>query len=218
MDTNLSDRLIQCFDNEHHCDVEVQLDDGSILKAHCLVLSISSTWFKTALSERWVPAGQERIRRLDCIYDGHSASTVRQVIRYMSTNDLSLTLDNIEKAMACSSNYNILGLTNQCSQYLLNEHITLTNVLRVFKVGYIHYMTNVLNACYEFIDKNLDVLFTTTAADVYELPHECIMLLISRNSLCIHEEIMFEQLTEYLVQFLGAEDRDISRSEEWAKI
>ncbi|XP_021358586.1 kelch-like protein 40b [Mizuhopecten yessoensis] len=102
--------LIEAFENESFCDVEIKLEDGSILRAHAVILKLGSVWFRRRLSENVSTEGP-------VLCDNHAQQTMKDVIKFLYTSSITISVENVEELYMIANYYSIDRLSKMCTDF-----------------------------------------------------------------------------------------------------
>ncbi|XP_073447454.1 kelch-like protein 10 [Aquarana catesbeiana] len=95
------------------CDVIIKVDDVEF-KAHKIILSVCSLYFRALFSRRW----SNKI-----VYDipGITPDMMRLILQYAYTTKVSINSNNVQDLFLVADQFNILGLKWRCSDFLIGR-------------------------------------------------------------------------------------------------
>ncbi|XP_077307111.1 kelch-like protein 10 [Lithobates pipiens] len=98
---------------DEFCDVTIKVDDAEF-RAHKIILSVCSLYFRALLSGRWTENNVYHI-------PGISPDIMTLVLQYIYTNAVYINFDNAQALLMAAEQFNILGLQWRCSDFLIGQ-------------------------------------------------------------------------------------------------
>ena len=190
-------KIIEAFENQNLCDVTILLADGSTVGAHRMVLKLGSDWFKTRLGENW-----DHSDPVNCT--DFSAIHTRSVIEFLYKNDVELSIENVNEMLQASDFYMIPDLSDKCTDFLL-KCISTEQVLHVLTTAHTFRLQNVLETALKYTDNFIEEVLShgSNMETFCSLESDVIMLILKRDTCCIHEESMFN----FVSMWISAQNR-----------
>lgn len=196
----LGQKIVRAFENEEHCDVRITLADGTFMCAHSLVLVIGCQYFHTRLNGNWSSGkGNHEVNCSD-----FSAGLTRSMIKFLYQTDIDLSMENVQDILQIADLYIVPDLRKKCEEFLLCS-ISCENVFSILNMAFTFSIENVLSSALSFIDNYLEnIMSIRENADLFCTFHkDLLILLIKRDSMCIHEEKLFK----FVVMWMNSENR-----------
>ncbi|XP_061193793.1 kelch-like protein 3 [Saccostrea echinata] len=186
----LGRKLIQAFRDQRLCDVKLKLQDNSIIEAHKIVLILGSKWFEARLCGKWNHASDEsNITQ----FDVHSIQHTKEMLEFLYTSEIHITLDNVEEIYQIADYYSVTELMEKCCIFL-EQNISKNTVLKILTISHENSITDIKNKGLEFLDKHIEEVLSITTEEFQEIPLELLLNIVKRDSLCIHEELLFNHI------------------------
>mgnify|MGYP005948292949 CR=1 FL=1 len=191
----LGQRIVRAFENEEHCDVRITLADGTFMCAHSLVLVIGCQYFNTRLNGNWSSGkGNHEVNCSD-----FSAGLTRSMIKFLYETDIDLSMENVQDILQIADFYIIPDLRKKCEEFLLSS-MSCENVFSILNMAFTFTMENVLSSALSFIDNYIEnIMSIRENAELFCTFHkDLLILLIKRDSMCIHEEKLFKLVAMWM--------------------
>ncbi|XP_062610438.1 kelch-like protein 10 [Saccostrea cucullata] len=191
----LGRKLIEAFRDQRHCDVKLKLQDNFIIDAHKTVLILGSKWFEARLGEKWnQPSGESNI--INC--NVHSSQHTKEMLEFLYTSEIHITLDNVEEIYQIADYYTVTELMEKCCLFL-QQSISKNTVLKILNISHENNITDIKNKGLEYLDKYIEeVLLSRTTEEFQEIPLGLLLNIVKRDSLCIHEELLFTHINLWI--------------------
>ncbi|XP_077307112.1 kelch-like protein 10 [Lithobates pipiens] len=103
---------------DEFCDVTIKVDDAEF-RAHKIILSVCSLYFRALFSGRWTEA-EKNVYHIP----GIAPDIMRLILQYTYSNasiNESINSDNVEELFMAADQFNILGLQWRCSDFLIGQ-------------------------------------------------------------------------------------------------
>ncbi|KAM5148024.1 kelch-like protein 10 [Mantella aurantiaca] len=97
------------------CDVVIKVEDATFT-AHKIILCGSSPYFRALFTSSWNKTGRKEYN-----IPGISPHMMRLLIEYAYTHSATVTTDNVEELFMAADQFNVLGLINRCSEFLVGQ-------------------------------------------------------------------------------------------------
>jgi hypothetical protein len=190
----LGNRLYQAYKDQNHCDIELQLQDG-IIKAHKIVLALGSQWFEARLGDNW----NKQVGAIKC--DTHSGESTRALIEFLYTSKIEISIDNAEELFQVADYYNVEDLIKKCTDFL-EKNMTINTVFQILNISHKNNIHELKSKCLHFLDLHIESILSSQIADFSfcEMSLEILLEIIQRDSMCIHEELLFKAISSWTTQ------------------
>lgn len=171
----LGQTIVRAFENKEHCDVRIPLADWTFMCAHSLVLVIGCQYFHTRLNGNWSSGkGNHEVNCRD-----FSAGLTRSMIKFLfyKLQIFYIISDFLRKKFKEFLLFNIMWI-----------FFSILNMAFTFSIKH------VLSSALSFIDNYLEnIMSIRENADLFCTFHkDLLILLIKRDSMCIHEEKLYK--------------------------
>ncbi|XP_056017469.1 BTB/POZ domain-containing protein 2-like [Ostrea edulis] len=186
----LGNKLIESYRDQLHCDVNIKLKDGTV-RALRIVLSLGSDWFRARLSEKW----ESESNVITC--DIHSTDVTKFMIEYLYISQIEISVENIEEIYQIADYYGVKGLIEECILFL-QESISIKNSLKILTIAHNNQIATIKAQCLQFVDLHLEDILGLVAEDFLDIPYGLLMDIITRDSLSIHEELLFRNIDMWI--------------------
>ena len=177
------------FNNELLSDVKFVVRDssqgGSVKKipAHKFLLAISSpvffAMFYGELAER-----KDSIDISDCEYD-----SLLELFRFIYSDEVKLNPDNVMQVLYLAKKYLLPALADKCTEYL-RENLDASNVFLVLSGAQKYEEKDLMNHCWEVIDKETDE--AVKSEGFLAIERSVLEELVDRESLNVKEVELFK--------------------------
>jgi hypothetical protein len=95
----------QLFDNDLHTDVTLELDDGQYIKAHKLILSAFSPYFRQVLTRPSNPLQYPVIIVKDMLYED-----LRSLVEFIYKGSTTVSNERLPQVLKCAKHLKVLFL------------------------------------------------------------------------------------------------------------
>ena len=190
---NMGERIKAMFNNKLLSDVQLivstQCETGGVIAipAHKLLLAVSSPVFFDMFYGQ-EPETVDDIE-LDCGYE-----SLLEVLRYIYSDEVILTGNNVVEVMRLAENLKLPSLAERCIQYL-GKKLTDRNVTGILKQAQNYQMENVVTACWDVIDKHTEQV--VRSEEFATVDGALLEALVCRESLTIKEVQLFEAVNDW---------------------
>ena len=191
----LGKKLMEAFKSQKQCDVKIKLRDGTIIEAHRVVLVLGAKWFEARLRGEW----DKKSDLIKCTE--HSTHNTQTMINFLYSNEIQITMESVEEIYQIADYYDILDLTHQCFQYL-KDNID-EDVFKILLIAHDNDIEEIKTQCLQFLDKNMEqtLILRAEASIPTNIPLQLIIDIIRRNSICVHEELLFNHILLWMSNF-----------------
>ncbi|EDO49628.1 predicted protein [Nematostella vectensis] len=182
--------LTQLLEQEKLCDVTIKAGERKI-RCHRVVLASCSAYFHSMFTNSMLESSQEVIT-----IQGLSEKSVIQLINFMYTRKITITIDNIESLLTASAVFQLDPVVYACCEFM-KRHLHVSNCLEMRAYAELH-------GCIEFIhfaDKFARGCFTTLVSnDMFlKLSPKHLAEIVSGDDLNVKaEEIVFEAILKWV--------------------
>ncbi|XP_040214883.1 kelch-like protein 10 [Rana temporaria] len=176
---------------DEFCDVTIKVDDV-MFRAHKIILSVCSLYFRTLFSERWTKTGKN-------VYHipGIAADMMRLILLYAYTNAISISSENVEDLFMAADQFNILGLQWRCSDFLVG-HLSPENCVGIGRFSNHFHCPKLHEKTHAYILHHFHEI-TTTSEELLELSLTEFEDLIKKDELNVkREEAIFETIIKWI--------------------
>ncbi len=119
---------------------------------------------------------------------------VRDIITYMYTSDISITIDNVQNVFCAASLFEMLSLCELCATYMRRELHT-TNCVAVYQFGAFHHSESLQQAALEYVVEH----FTVVTDDLLSVAMDDLCAVISDDRLNVKsEEVVYEMILKWV--------------------
>ncbi|KAL3855744.1 hypothetical protein ACJMK2_014949 [Sinanodonta woodiana] len=191
--SDIAMKFRSALDAEEYCDVELKLKSGSLLKCHSVVLLMNSDFFRGRLQSRWTT---KETPTIDCTM--FPDDIVEHLVKFMYGIHFPLHMSNIHDTIQCCDYFGASELLDKCVQFLI-DGISCDYVFTILLISEGFPLLSVKNKCFEFIDCNMENLLCNSEG-FFTLPLALIVQIISRDTLSVHEELLFDHLILWVEQ------------------
>ncbi|XP_044755290.1 kelch-like protein 26 [Coccinella septempunctata] len=122
---------------------------GQAFKAHKVVLSACSDYFRAMFTDNMIEAHRKEIR-----LNGMNAKGFLLVLEYAYTCRITLNLSNVQDVLEAASHVQMLALIQTCSNYLEAE-IDIDNCVDIATISETYSLTALKMEVYRFMNENL---------------------------------------------------------------
>ena len=153
-----TDVLLKGFNSLREANelVDVTLNvNGRHYKAHKVVLSACSDYFRAMFTENMVESGQNFVTLHEMSDEGFQA-----LFQYIYTSKLQLSTGNVQEVLSAASYLQVLPVVNRCSEYLKTE-LDVGNCVDVVSLAECFSLKDLQRATYKFICTNFTAVATT---------------------------------------------------------
>lgn len=186
----LGNKLIEAYKDQLHCDVNIKLRDGEI-QAHRIVLVLGADWFKARLSEKW----DSESNVITC--DVHSGDVTKSMIEFLYTSEVEISVKNIEDIYQIADYYSVKDLLQKCINFM-KQSISIKNSLKILKIAHTNEIASIKAQCLQFVDIHIEELLRPATEEFLDIPFELLINIISRDSLCLNEELLFVNINIWM--------------------
>ncbi|XP_033746483.1 kelch-like protein 17 [Pecten maximus] len=148
----LSNFLLNLWRRQEMCDIVIRVG-GMEYKAHKLALAAYSDKFTSQYCER-LPTSISEVN-----LSASSREAVEEVLLYIYTSELNLTMDNIDAVIGCSRQLGIHSALNLCKQFLLD--FTPDNLFNMWWIADKHDLLDVLSNLEAAVCDHFGQLYTS---------------------------------------------------------
>ena len=201
MKSNWKGRMSHLFNNEVMSDVTFKVQDERF-KAHKLVMASASSVFY-AMFYGSVAEKRSEIEIVDC----PNSEDFTEFLKFVYTEELSLTWDNVFAVAYLAKKYYIPSLTDQCCQFLLRS-LTMKNVLSVLNRCTADDQQEMAKECLRLITVRIRELSRTQ--DFLELSRDSLKAILELDVLDMEEVDLFLAVDKWCKHQLEREERDVT--------
>ena len=189
MMADIRKNLQEAYDNEKECDVRLILQSGKELLCHSLVLKISSGFFKAQFSDNWNHENAVQCPNFD-------DATVVAMTDYMYGKHINMNKHNIEIMVSCASYYVVTDLQNKCQDFIISN-LSEENAFTFLNIASVYSLDNIIELILEYIDSVFEKA-VHASEDFQRLSEQLVILIIKRNTVWVHEEVLMDFLIEWV--------------------
>lgn len=188
--SSVKDRNHYAFENSKFSDVEFSVDGREeatgTIPAHKYMLAINSPVFEAMF---YGPLAETTrvINISDCTKEG-----LREMLRYVYTDDATITADNVMELLYLSRKYSMSFLENKCIDFIY-ENVNPEDVFLVLP----RVQSRILEErCWSIIDK--DTKRAVESQAFVDIPRELLCKILSRDTLKIKELELFKAVDRWV--------------------
>ncbi|XP_060063807.1 kelch-like protein diablo [Ylistrum balloti] len=148
----LSNFLYNLWRRQEMCDIVIRVG-GTEYKAHKLALAAYSDKFTSQYCER-IPTSISEVN-----LSASSMEAVEQVLQYIYTSELNITLDNVDAVIGCSRQLGIHSALDICKRFLLD--FTPDNLFDMWWIADKHELVDVLSSLETAVCNHFGQLYTS---------------------------------------------------------
>ncbi|NWI97391.1 KLH10 protein, partial [Pitta sordida] len=172
------------------CDVIISVD-GVEYKAHKLILSCCSLYFRTLFTNWDTP--DKTLYQIP----GVSAETMGLIINYAYTGTVPITEDNVESLLAAADQFNVMGIVNLCSEFL-SSRLCFENCIGMCRLTNYYYCPDLRAAACMYILHHFEEV-CQVSEEFLELSAEDLAHIIEKDELNVkREETVFEAVVRWI--------------------
>uniref|UniRef100_A0A8U7NPW2 Uncharacterized protein n=1 Tax=Corvus moneduloides TaxID=1196302 RepID=A0A8U7NPW2_CORMO len=194
MERKMSDRSCS-ISNElrlegRFCDVIISVD-GVEFKAHKLILSCCSIYFRT-LFTNWDSADK-------MVYQipGISAEMMGLIINYAYTRTVPITEDNVESLLAAADQFNVMGIVSLCCEFL-SSRLCFENCIGICRLTDYYHCPDLRAAACVYILHHFEEV-SQVSEEFLDLSAEELAHIIEKDELNVRrEEAVFEAVLRWI--------------------
>ncbi|RIA95151.1 hypothetical protein C1645_758327 [Glomus cerebriforme] len=184
----LSHDFTELYEDDTYCDISIeagQSPNNKIFRAHSLILSYRSSYFRRILSRE--TAG----KRIKCIKLNSSCETILVILKYIYTGVLTLedqSTYEILNLLVITEKFCLQELVKHLQSYLLDYHTPWLkqNFDLIYKTSFQHESFQELQKfCNDIITKNPAIIFNSQ--DFTSIQENFLISLLQRDNLCMKE-------------------------------
>ncbi|XP_075720075.1 kelch-like protein 10 isoform X1 [Rhinoderma darwinii] len=173
------------------CDVIIKVS-GVEFNAHKNILCGCSPYFRALFTSSWNNSEKK-------FYDipGVSSDMMKLILEYAYTRRVPINPDNVENLFIAADYFNILGLVQICSEFLVNQ-LCPQNSIGIYKFTEYYYCPELHQKAYMYILHNFENIMKTSD-EFLELSAMELKGLIEKDELNIkQEEAAFEAIVKWI--------------------
>ncbi|XP_062590119.1 BTB/POZ domain-containing protein 6-like [Saccostrea cucullata] len=175
------------LDNQIDCDVTFRVGESrEVIRAHKYVLGSRSAVFYAML---YGPLAEKE----DILITDMEPHTFKSLLKYIYTDDVTLSGDDVLAVMHAANKYAMVGLEDKCVNFLM-ENLTAENVCSVLESAHCFNKETVRSHCVEFIK---DAPGAFEAENFLSLCSECLGKVLLLDDLVMNEEEIFHRAMDW---------------------
>lgn len=160
------------------CDIVIRVG-GTEYKAHKLALAAYSDKFTSQYCER-LPTSISEVN-----LSSSSREAVEEVLLYIYTSELNLTMDNIDAVIGCCRQLGIQSALNICKKFLLD--FTTDNIFNMWWIADKHDLLDVLSSLEKAVCDHFGQIYTSVG--YLQSRFDQVRHFICKDNLCIRDEL-----------------------------
>ncbi|XP_072775139.1 kelch-like protein 10 isoform X1 [Taeniopygia guttata] len=172
------------------CDVIISVD-GVEFKAHKLILSCCSIYFRTLFSN-WDSADK-------MVYQipGISAEMMGLIINYAYTRTVPITEDNVQSLLAAADQFNVMGIVSLCCEFL-SSRLCFENCIGICRLTDYYHCPDLRAAACVYILHHFEEV-SQVSEEFLDLSAEELAHIIEKDELNVRrEEAVFEAVLRWI--------------------
>lgn len=135
--------------------------EGRIFKAHKVVLSACSDYFRAMFTNNMLESRQDEIN-----LNGVTAVGFHQILEYIYTSRIAVNLGNIQDVLEAATHVQMEPVIQACSKYLLSQ-VDIENCIDIVTIAETYCLDRLRLRVYRFMSENLVEFFNSR--EVYRL-------------------------------------------------
>ncbi|XP_042210289.1 kelch-like protein 3 [Homarus americanus] len=147
---DLLENLHSLWQKQQFCDVEISSADGSIVKAHRVILSAGSEYFKDMFTGG---LAEETTQSFSIEMKFMKSNILIRIIRFMYTGNIEITTENAQELIVAANILKVHHAVCVCAAFLTSE-LQSSNVLRLYRLAVAHNLVPLLDSSRDFIITN----------------------------------------------------------------
>ncbi|PSN56988.1 hypothetical protein C0J52_04246 [Blattella germanica] len=174
------------------CDGVLHSSDGKTLYVHRAILSAVSPYFK-ALFTNSLKGGKPEANEVNLDIRGH---ILELILDYAYTGQCNVTSQNVEELLPVADQYEVMGVVQQCCQYLLEE-LRPENCLGIYKFARHYFCRDLEERGRRYIRHNFKQILQCST-EFKDLSAEELESILCDDELNVrNEELVFEAVMKW---------------------
>eukprot|EP00112_Aurelia_sp_Birch-Aquarium-sp1_P001366 Seg1146.2 transcript_id=Seg1146.2/GoldUCD/mRNA.D3Y31 product="BTB/POZ domain-containing protein 2" protein_id=Seg1146.2/GoldUCD/D3Y31 len=200
--SNWKGRMSHLYNNEIMSDITFKVQDERF-KAHKFVMASASSVFYAMF---YGPVAEQRleIEIVDCA----NSEDFTEFLKFVYTEELSLTWDNVFAVAYLAKKYYIPSLTDECCRFLLRS-LTMENVLSVLNLSVAADQQEMAKECLQLIKVQIRKLSRTP--EFLELDRDTLKAILELDVLDMKEIDVFRAVDKWCKYQLEKKGQDVSQ-------
>ncbi|XP_077982960.1 kelch-like protein 11 [Glandiceps talaboti] len=189
--SRILDKLRQQRLDEKYCDMVLRVEHR-VFKAHRNVLAACSPYFDT-MCYSGMEEGIRNMATIECT----TAEAMEQILNYIYSGKISITLDNVEPILRGADHFLIPSLREYCCEFL-SKKMDASNCLVVKQLADLYRFDELYHRASEFVRNQFMHVITKGADDLMALNIDQLIDLITDEKLRVEkEESIYELVIEW---------------------
>ena len=115
---------------ETFCDVTLKIGKERKLRAHRVVLALSSRYFEVRFGTNWKESRSEEVELL-----GFDENAVANLVRFAYSGSIDISKDNVQYLLEAANHLEIEFVQNECAEFILDEHLDADSCLGALQIA-----------------------------------------------------------------------------------
>nr|CAD7453492.1 unnamed protein product [Timema tahoe] len=175
------------------CDGFIHTGENKTFCIHRAILSAASSYFKTLFTNA-LHKGQPEIYELTIQLPNH---IVECILDYAYTGRCNITSDNVQMLLPAADQYEIVGIIQQCCQFLLEE-LRPSNCLGILRFAHHYFCRELENKGRRYVLYNFKKILRESLEFKDLLPEELEIILKDDELNIRNEETVFEAIMQWV--------------------
>ncbi|XP_053137389.1 kelch-like protein 3 [Hemicordylus capensis] len=188
----LKEGLAGMYHEELLCDATLVVD-GQRFRCHRALLAAVSPYFRDLFTKTCKESSGGEVLLQDV-----TPSVVRSILKYIYTEELSLTPEQGASLFAGASRLQVIPLQDVCSRYLVSN-LSIQNWLEMYSLAQAHKSGPLLHAIIQVLSRDFETV--AEKEDFQQLDSSTLIALISSSHLAVASELKVYQAVRRWVQF-----------------
>ncbi|VDI57951.1 BTB/POZ domain-containing protein 1/2 [Mytilus galloprovincialis] len=188
----ITKRLQEAYRAGRFCNVQLVCEDDKVINCHSVILQTSSSFFEEKLSDKWSDADNQST--VNC--NNFHIDTMQMVIDFIYDFHIDITYTNVADLLHACTYFLIDDLLAAC-QLFLEKAVCDGNVFNILTISDQFHLNSVKEKCFHYIDSKFVYLGANFVEDFYALPLELMVQIVSRDSLVVSEEFLFDIISVF---------------------
>ncbi|XP_021364276.1 kelch-like protein 10 [Mizuhopecten yessoensis] len=173
------------------CDAILKVDNRAF-SVHRAVMYICSPYFRTLFTNKLTTVDQKEF-----VIPSVSGEMMQAIIDFAYTKKTQITSKNVKQLLPVADRLHVYELAKQCCDFL-SENLNTDGCMETYRFAKKHYFTDLKEACYFFIMRNVRKISLSSEAFA-DLSIDEICEILSSNDLNVKsEEVVFSALIRWI--------------------
>ena len=162
---------------EKFCDVILKIGEERKLRAHRVVLALSSRYFEALLGTNWEESRSEEIELL-----GFDENAVTNLVTFAYSGAIDITKDNVQFLLEAANYLGIEFVQRACTDFILDENLDADTCLGALQIADMFALESLKEEAKHYALRHFTEI--SIKQDFVNLPHHLLCELLSNEFLC----------------------------------